>query len=174
MGLGRYEGFRRQKFASKVARARRTRCDLWSTKKMRRCDPEAQPSAVRDHQPSDITPRTSGSSRPCPWYRANRDSLPTAPKQDFTPPLVAVKHMIIPARGAGFGPEPPQGPRGVAPCPGFSAAHCWGALKPSLSHFSPFSQIRHLYLYVGPIDCQVRAYDAKEVNCEMVSLCATN
>jgi len=102
-------------------------CYIRSTKKMRRCDPEAQPSAVRDHQPGEPTPRTSGSSRPCPWYRANRDSLPTARKQDFTPPLVTVKHMIIPARGAGFGPEPPQGPRGVAPCPGFSAAHCWGA-----------------------------------------------
>ena len=111
---------------------------------MRRCDPETQPSAVRAPHTSEPTPRTSGSSRPCPWYRANRDSLPTAPKQDFTPPLVTVKHMIIPARGAGFGPEPPQGPRGVAPCPGFSATHCGGALKPSLSYFSPFSQIRHL------------------------------
>ena len=102
-------------------------CYLPSMIKMGRCDPTAQPSAVRDHQPSEPTPRTSGSSWRCPWYRANRDSLPTAPKLVFTPPLVTVKHMIIPARGAGFGPEPPQGPRGVAPCPGFSAAHCWGA-----------------------------------------------
>ena len=127
MGLGRYEGFRPQKIVSNVTHDAGAMCYIRSTKKMRRCDPTAQPSAVRDHQPGEPTPRTSGSSRPCPWYRANRDSLPTAPKQDFTPPLVTVKHMIIPARGAGFGPEPPQGPRGVAPCPGFSAAHCRGA-----------------------------------------------
>ena len=139
MGLGRYEGFWRQKLASNVTLARRRVCYIRSTKKMRRCDPEAQPSAVRDHQPSDITPRTSGSSRPCPWYRANRDLLPTAPKQDFTPPLVTVKHMIIAARSGGLGPEPPQGPRGVAPCPGFSAAQCWGALKPSSSNFGRLS-----------------------------------
>ena len=62
----------------------------------------------------------------------------------FQTPLMAIKHMIIAARSGGLGPEPPQGPRGVAPCPGFSAAHCWGALKPSLSQFSRFSQIRHL------------------------------
>ena len=61
----------------------------------------------------------------------------------FQTPLMAIKHMIITARRGGLGPEPPQGPRGVAPCPGFSAARRWGALKPSLSHFSRFSQIRH-------------------------------
>ena len=130
MGLGRYEGFRPQKIVSNVTHDAGAMCYIRSTKKMRRCDPEAQPSAVRDHQPGEPTPRTSGSSRPCPWCRVNRDSLHTALKQVFTPPLVTVKHMIIPARGAGFGPEPPQGPRGVAPCPGFSAAHCRGAWNP--------------------------------------------
>ena len=127
MGLGRYEGVRPQKLASKVPHDADAMWYLSSMIKMGRCDPTAQPSAVRDHQPSDRPPRKRGDSRRCPSRRATADPAPTAPIQNFTPPLVTVKHMIIPARGAGFGPEPPQGPRGVAPCPGFSAAHCWGA-----------------------------------------------
>ena len=47
-----------------------------------------------------------------------------------TPHSARHEHMIITARGAGFGPEPLQGPRGVAPCPGCSAAHCWGHGNP--------------------------------------------
>ena len=78
----------------------------------------------------------------------HKEGFPThSANTGFYTPLVANKHMIITARGAGFGPEAPQVPTSggrVLPRaslhPGLSAAHCWGALSnPSLSHLGALS-----------------------------------